>query len=176
MRIVKMMGLALVAWVLVAGTVAAQTLQEETIGDLEVLRDKYVGLAQAVPESSYTWRPGEGVRSVGEVYMHVVQANFGFPRMIGVTVPEGTPGAWTSGNAEGLHRADAVDALNASFDHMVAAVRGITAERLEEKMEVFGRPTNVRGFLVVMVTHLHEHLGQSIAYARTNGVVPPWSS
>lgn len=176
MRVARVLALALAAWASLAATVAAQTLQQETIGDLEVLRDKYVGLAQAVPESSYTWRPGEGVRSIGEVYMHVVQANFGFPGMIGVRPPEGTPSAWTSGDAEGLDRAGAVAALNASFDHMEEAVRGITAERLEEKMAVFGRPTNVRGFLVVMVTHLHEHLGQSIAYARTNGVVPPWSS
>lgn len=176
MRVARMLALAVIGWVSLAGPVAAQTLQEEMIGDLEVLRDKFVGLAQAVPESSYTWRPGEGVRSVGEVYMHVVQANFGFPRMIGVAAPEGTASAWTTGDAQGLDRATAVAALNASFDHVVQAVRGITAERLEEKMQVFGRPTNVRGFLVVMETHLHEHLGQSIAYARTNGVVPPWSS
>jgi uncharacterized damage-inducible protein DinB len=34
----------------------------------------------------------------------------------------------------------------------------------------------VRGALLLATTHMHEHLGQSIAYARTIGVVPPWSA
>jgi uncharacterized damage-inducible protein DinB len=29
---------------------------------------------------------------------------------------------------------------------------------------------------MALVSHEHEHLGQMIAYARSNGVTPPWSS
>ena len=63
--------------------------------------------------------------------------------------------------------------VNASFSHVSAAVERI--DDLDAPLTVFGRQTNVRGFLVVMTSHLHEHLGQSVAYARANGVVPPWS-
>ena len=40
---------------------------------------------------------------------------------------------------------------------------------------MFGNATTHRGVLVTVLSHLHEHLGQSVAYARMNGVVPPWS-
>jgi uncharacterized damage-inducible protein DinB len=29
--------------------------------------------------------------------------------------------------------------------------------------------------MIFILRHLGEHLGQSIAYARMNGVVPPWT-
>jgi uncharacterized damage-inducible protein DinB len=29
--------------------------------------------------------------------------------------------------------------------------------------------------LELLATHNHEHLGQMIAYARMNGIAPPWS-
>ena len=51
---------------------STSTLQSEMLADLAQVRDKYVQLAEAVPESDYGWRPAEGVRSVSEVYMHVV--------------------------------------------------------------------------------------------------------
>jgi len=35
--------------------------------------------------------------------------------------------------------------------------------------------TTRRAMWIGATTHLHEHLGQLIAYARSNGVVPPWS-
>jgi uncharacterized damage-inducible protein DinB len=157
----------------VASPLAAQTHQQELAGDVENLRSKYVGLAEAVPESDYTWRPGEGVRSIGEVFMHAASANFRFPMMTGHEVPEGISRGWVAGNAEGATRASVVEALNASFDHLKAYVEQV--DDLQATMSLFGRETNVRGFLMVMQTHLHEHLGQSIAYARTRGVVPPWS-
>lgn len=167
--------IAALAAAIAAAPAAGQSLQEEMIRDIEGVRDKYIGLAQAVPEAEYTWRPGEGVRSVGEVYMHVVSANYRLPGMIGVEPPEGTSSAWLNGSAEGLTQAGALEALEASFAFTIELLRGISDERLRESAEVFGRPTNVLGFLMLAQTHLHEHLGQSIAYARTRGVTPPWS-
>jgi len=172
----KMKPLTLAALALAIGTapIAAQSLQDEMAGDLAQVADKYLGLANAMAEADYTWRPGEGVRSVGEVYMHVVSANFGFPRMRGTNPPD-VDAAWLAGNAEGLDKATAEAALRASFDHLIAFIGTVTDAQLEEEMELFGSQTNVRGYLMLVQTHLHEHLGQAIAYARTRGVVPPWS-
>ena len=33
-----------------------------------------------------------------------------------------------------------------------------------------------RGLLLFSAEHMGEHLGQSIAYARVNNIVPPWSA
>jgi len=170
----KLFTLAALALAVGTAPVAAQSLQDEMMGDLAGVADKYLGLANAMAEADYTWRPGEGVRSVGEVYMHVVSANFGFPRMRGFAAPE-VAEAWLRGDASGLDKATAEEALRASFNHLMEFIRTVSDEQLDEEMELFGRQTNVRGYLMLVQTHLHEHLGQSIAYARTRGVVPPWS-
>lgn len=165
--------LAALALCATAAPLTAQSLQQEILGDLENLRSKYVGLAETVSEDDYGWRPGEGVRSVVEVYMHAVSANYRFPTMRGYEVPAGVSQDWVHGNVEGATRASVVEALNASFEHVAGFVEGV--DDLDSAMTIFGRSSNVRGFLMLMQTHLHEHLGQSIAYARSRGAVPPWS-
>ena len=154
----------------------ASTVQSELLADLATLRDKYVGLAEATPESDYDWRPGEGVRSVSEVYMHVVAANFGLvSRVAGSTPPEGTDPAWYGEDAESItDKATVVEALGASFDYIAAAIEATGDDTWGDGLELFG-PTSVRGAMTFTLAHCHEHLGQSIAYARINGVVPPWS-
>ena len=42
-------------------------------------------------------------------------------------------------------------------------------------VKLFGRDMTKQSALMLVLEDQHEHLGQSIAYARTNGVVPPWS-
>ena len=149
------------------------SLQDEVIVDLRTMHDKFSALAAAVPAARYTHRVHPDVRSIGEELMHVASANFRFPEMLGVEVPDVAPG-WISGDAEALDQAAAVAALDASFEHMIAVVRDIGD--LDRPMNVFGRPTNVRGFLTVMTGHLHEHLGKLISDTRAVGVVPPWSA
>ena len=49
------------------------------------------------------------------------------------------------------------------------------ADKLDAPMKIFGTETTARATWISTTTHLHEHLGQLIAYARSNKVVPPWS-
>ena len=65
--------------------------------------------------------------------------------------------------------------LTTAFEHVAAAIEGLTDEQLMTPVNVFGRETTWMGAVLLIQTHSHEHLGQAIAYARTNGVVPPWS-
>lgn len=155
---------------------ATSTVQSELLGDLGNLRDKYVGLAEATPESAYGWRPGDGVRSVSEVYMHVAAANIGLVgRVMGTDPPMGVE-AWYGDDPESVtDKATVVAALGASFDYMAEAIEGTGADAWAQDIELFG-PTSVRGAMTFTLAHCHEHLGQSIAYARVNGIVPPWSA
>ena len=156
---------------------AASTLQSEMLADLDQVRGKYVTLAEAMPESAYGWRPGEGVRSVSEVYMHVASANVGIVAgVLGVSPPEGVE-SWYGQDAESItDKATVVEALGASFDYVAEVIEGTSDARLSEAVNLFGGDSTVRGALTLVQTHAHEHLGQSIAYARTNGVTPPWSA
>ena len=140
------------------------------INDLE---KKLVSLAEAVPAEKYAWRPGEGVRSISEVFAHIAQANYMFPSLLGVKVPDGI------GNdleKKLTRKRDVVPALKQSFLHLRSAIGGLTDADLEKPAKLFQRESSVMGAYYLATGHLHEHLGQSIAYARMNGVVPPWTA
>ena len=168
--------LALAALAVPALPLSGQTLQEEMARDVRAVGQRYVALAQAMPDDTYSWRPGEGVRSVSEVYMHVAAANLGIPASaMGVPLPEGYTQEMLGG-AEGItDKAEVVRHLEASFAHLASLLEGLTDQDLQKPVNLFGRDTSWLGAALLLQTHVHEHLGQSIAYARTNGIVPPWS-
>ncbi|MDX1418346.1 MAG: DinB family protein [Rubricoccaceae bacterium] len=154
----------------------------DLIGIVTMAEDKVAALAETMPADAWAWRPDDGVRSASEVVRHIAASNYLMPAILGVPVPEGIPLSIGPDGPQGMaeyealtDRAEARDALAASFVHLRDAMADIPADRLDEPLVVFGRPMTVRGFALIMATHLHEHLGQLIAYARTNGVVPPWS-
>jgi uncharacterized damage-inducible protein DinB len=138
--------------------------------------DKLMQLANAMPAEKYGWRPGEGVRSVGEVFNHVAAANYFFPTF------------WNGGKAPAdvdprsfektlsNDKAKTIETLKKSFDYVRQAIIATPEADLSRQIKIFGQDATVRDAMMVVVTHGHEHLGQSIAYARSNGVVPPWSA
>jgi hypothetical protein len=71
-------------------------------------------------------------------------------------------------------KAEVVKHLTQSFTHLKKAMEG--ASDLDKSAKLFGRESTYGGAQVLIVTHLHEHLGQAIAYARMNKVSPPWSA
>jgi uncharacterized damage-inducible protein DinB len=144
----------------------------EFLKQLDDLEKKCVSLSQAVPEEKYSWRPAQGVRSIGEVFVHIAGANYMFTRFIGAKMPEGL-----NPNMEKTvtKKADITELLKKSFAHAREAVKNMPDADLEKEVKMFGNTVSERMALFVMANHAHEHLGQSIAYARTNGVVPPWS-
>ena len=132
---------------------------------------KLVSLAEAVPQEKYSWRPGEGVRSVSEVFMHVGGGSYFFLSFIGVKPPAMERGMEKSVT----DRAKVVQYLKDSFPFAKKSVENVKDEDLDKEAVMFGSKTTVRNVLFTLALHMHEHLGQSIAYARTCGVVPPWS-
>lgn len=153
----------------------------DLLQDVGTVRGKLVGLAEAIPEESWSWRPGEGVRSVSEVVMHVSADNYLLPTAAGVEAPASTgiqgesyPSVQAFEGRE-VTRAEALAHLRDSFDHLEAAMEAAPRESMGEDVTIFGMEMTHQALWIMATTHLHEHLGQMIAYARTNGVVPPWS-
>jgi uncharacterized damage-inducible protein DinB len=74
-------------------------------------------------------------------------------------------------------KAKIVELLKKSVENAKAAAMSISDADLEKKVKTFGdREMTGRQVLMTMLNHMHEHLGQAIAYARMNGVTPPWSA
>ena len=146
---------------------------------LEIAGDKFQQLAEAMPEESYDWRPGPEVRSVGEVFRHVAADNYFVPALMGFEAPEGTgvtsDGATFQAFQETERTRDEVLLhVEASFDFRLASLDA-SADELDRGVMLGSSETTVGDVWIRAITHLHEHLGQGIAYARSNGVTPPWS-
>jgi uncharacterized damage-inducible protein DinB len=147
----------------------------EFLGTFDATADKYVKLAEATPAEKFTWRPAEGVRSIAEVYLHAAAANYGLAANLGAAAPAGV-------TLRGLEKsttdkAEIVKHLRDAFAHFRAAVVAFPENEPERMVRFFGPPqVTARYFLYFNADHNGEHLGQSIAYARMNGIVPPWSA
>jgi uncharacterized damage-inducible protein DinB len=156
-------------------TAAAPTsgARAEFLAEVAFYEQRFLRLAQAMPAEKYTWRPGEGVRSIGEVYNHIVAANYGLARVLGTPPPAGIDPKAIMANA--ADKPKTVQALKDSFAHFRQAVLSLSDADLDKPLKLFGQQTTYRGAFIMITGHTGEHLGQSIAYARLNGIVPPWT-
>ena len=152
----------------------ASGMKDEILMWIDDARDKLTQLAEAFPEKKYGWSPDKGVRTVGEIFMHVSAANYGIPSFIGVPAPKG----FDFGTYEHTltTKADIMKSLKDSFAHMEGALKAMSDEDMNKPAEFFGMKTTSRGTYLLLLSHAHEHLGQAIAYARSNKVTPPWTA
>ena len=65
--------------------------------------------------------------------------------------------------------------LNKSFDFTKKAIGGMTNADFAKLLPKLGPQANEGDVVYILVADAHEHLGQSVAYARQNGIVPPWT-
>jgi len=153
----------------------------DLITDITQLEGKMMDLARAIPEASYGWRPGEGVRSVAEVFQHVAADNYLLPGIMGTAPPAATgidPASYATVQqyeTRKLSRVEVIADLERSFAHLKQAISATAPGTMGDELGAFGQTFTRQQMLVLTTTHLHEHLGQAIAYARINGIVPPWS-
>jgi len=149
---------------------APKGVRGDMLAQLDDAASKLEQLAGAIPEDKLSWRPAQGVRSIGEVIMHVTGGNYFLPTFVGVKAPADAPKGETA-----TSRAEAIAQMKRSFDHVRAAIRNTSDADLDKPATMFGQQTTYRNVWMTTVSHAHEHLGQLIAYARSNGVTPPWS-
>ena len=137
----------------------------------DMAEKRIIALAEAIPANQYTWRPSAGVRSISEVFLHIAAGNYTALQAFGVQPPPGFElHVFETATTD---KTKVLEALRDSF----GLVRKVAGEvELGKKVLFFGQSTNAQRILMAVTIHLHEHLGQSIAYARSVGVVPPWSA
>ncbi len=155
------------------GSATPPSFKTEFLGQFESSMSKFVALAKAMPADKFAWSPGPGVMTVGRVYGHVARYNYYYPSSaMGVAAP-------TNLGLDSLEqmtrKAEIVPLLEASAAYVRTAVKNMSDEQLAKPTTLYGRTVPQWSVLLQLVAHMNEHLGQSIAYARSNNVVPPWS-
>jgi len=156
---------------------SSPSLVKLTAGDLQGTSGKIISLADAMPAEDYKWRPMEGVRSVSEVYVHVALTNYFILSYCGVKMPDNLkPGSENTDLEKTITgKKDVMEFLKKSFVATQKFLNNYDGADLNTMVKLpFGKFSKAQ-LLTILTGHAHEHLGQSIAYARMNKVVPPWS-
>lgn len=150
----------------------------KSVGELE---EKVTALAKAMPEAAFAWRPMAGTRSSSEVFQHIAADNYFLPVLVGVSAPDATgiKSEYPTVQAYETRKAsrdEIMAELARSFAHLKQAMQQTTQAQLAESLSFFGQTNTRQQVWIMTTTHLHEHLGQLIAYARSNNIKPPWSN
>ena len=148
--------------------------QKESAGSLTHVSGQVMQLAKAIPADKYTYTPQKGVRSVAAVCAHIISANYFFASKLGGQIPADVKMETLE---KDLVSKDAIEKeLKRSYELMIGAINNTKDASLPAKVE-FPFPGDYTGMSAILISlgHSNEHLGQLIAYARINGITPPWS-
>jgi uncharacterized damage-inducible protein DinB len=161
-----------------ASTLHAQNAQFEGLwqgfdGEWGHVSRQLIALAEATPAEKFAWRPAAGVRSMSEVYMHIVLANFYLLSVTGPKMPAEIKTAEMEKNVTA--KAEVVDWLKRSLEAVKTARASLKPGDLQRKVKIADRDAPVEGMYLRIIVHANEHMGQLIAYCRMNGIAPPWS-
>jgi uncharacterized damage-inducible protein DinB len=172
--------LLLVAFATLSRAQDVKGFRSDLTDQFDYAQKQILSLENSIPDAKMTWRPNKEVRSISEVYSHLAFANYMLLKFAGVALPEGvtaaSPGDETKWEKTSTDKKVIHEQLVKSFDFVKNAVSTMSDSSLENMVDFFGNKMTVRSVLLVLLSHMHEHLGQSIAYARMVGVVPPWTA
>src|SRR6202166_3601884 len=155
------------------GTPGVTGYRSEVLAEVMIQDDKFTRLAEAIPAEKYTWRSSPDVRSFAEVFLHVSAANYNLYKLVGTPPPAGLDVMKLEKST--TDKAKVIATLKDSFAQAKKAITAMPDADLDKSLDWFGGKNTQRGILLFIVRHAAEHLGQSIAYARFVGIVPPWT-
>ncbi|MEO8659672.1 MAG: DinB family protein [Bryobacteraceae bacterium] len=158
-----------------AGTMHAQPegLWQGYDGEWGHVSSQLIQLAEATPAEKFEWRPAAGVRSMSEVYMHVALANFYLLSIVGPKMPPEITGLEMETTVKS--KAEVIEWLKRSLEVVKKAHAVVKPAELKRGVKIYNRDATVDGMYLRIIVHANEHMGQLIAYARMNGIMPPWS-
>jgi hypothetical protein len=154
-------------------TAPSYDMKGQALVDLQGVQKKFVDLANALPADKLTWRPSPDSRSFAEVFLHVAGERYGILGLMGTTPPAGFDGKTFEKST--TDHARIVEELNKSWDFTQKAINGMSNADFAKLLPKLGPQANAGDVIYILVADAHEHLGQSVAYARENGIVPPWT-
>jgi len=154
-------------------TAPSYDMKGQSLVDLAAVQKKFVELADAVPADKFTWRPSADSRSFAEVFLHVAGERYGILGLMGAPKPEGFDGKTFEKSTTDKTRI--IAELNKSWEFSEKTIRGISNADFAKLLPKLGPQANEGDVVYILVADAHEHLGQAVAYARENGIVPPWT-
>jgi DinB superfamily len=154
-------------------TAPSYDMKAQSLEDLGRVQKKFVDLANAVPADKMTWRPAPDARSFAEVFLHVAGERYGILSLMGATPPASYDRKTFEKST--TDRSQIIDDLNKSWEFSKNTINGVSNADFAKLLPKLGPQANEGDVVYILVADAHEHLGQLVAYARENGIVPPWT-
>jgi uncharacterized damage-inducible protein DinB len=154
-------------------TAPSYDMKAQSLLDMQAVQKKFVDLANALPADKFNWRPSPDSRSFAEVFLHVAGERYQILGLMGAAVPSGfNPKTFEKSTTD---KSQIVDELNKSSEFTQKAIGGMSNAEFAKLLPKLGPQANAGDVVYILVADAHEHLGQAVAYARQNGIVPPWA-
>jgi uncharacterized damage-inducible protein DinB len=154
-------------------TAPSYDMKAQSLLDLDIQNKKFISLAEALPQDKFTWRPSPDARSFAEVFLHVAGERYDILALGGATPPAGfDPKTYEKSTTD---KTKIVEELKKSGDFMQATINAMTNADFARLLPKLGPDANAGDVVYILVVDCHEHVGQLAAYARENGIVPPWT-
>jgi len=154
-------------------TAPSYDMKAQSLADLEAVQKKFVELANATPTDKFNWRPSADSRSFAEVFLHVAGERYSILKLMGAAAPDGFDAKTFEKST--TDKARTIEELKKSWEFTKTTINGMTNAEFAKLLPKLGPQANAGDVVYILVADAHEHLGQSVAYARVNGIVPPWT-
>ena len=154
-------------------TAPAYDMKAQSLVDLKAVQDKFVDMANAIPSDKFSWRPSPDARSFAEVLLHVAGERYSILALMGTAIPSDIDAHVLEKSTTDPARV--VQELNRSWEFAQKAINEMSNADFAKPLPKLGPDTNAGDVVYILVADAHEHLGQVVAYARENGVIPPWT-
>lgn len=155
-------------------TAPSYDMKAQALVDLARVQKKFVDLANALPADKLTWRPSPDSRSFAELFLHVAGERYQILGIMGSVPPASFDGKTFEKST--TDKARLVDELNKSWEFAKKEINNMTNADFARMIPKLGPQANAGDVVYILVIDAHEHLGQAVAYARQNGIVPPWTA
>jgi uncharacterized damage-inducible protein DinB len=149
-------------------------MKAQALLDLEAVEKKVVDLAKIVPDDKLNWRPSTDSRSFAEVFLHVAGERYGILSLMGAEKPAGFDGKTFEKST--TDKARIIEELQKSWEFTKKTISGMSNADFAKLVPKLGPQANQGDVVYILVGDAHEHMGQLVAYARVNGIVPPWTA
>jgi uncharacterized damage-inducible protein DinB len=163
---------------LTTGPEPPSSFRDEFLQELAFCEQRFILIAETMPADRYSWRPAQGMRSLGGLFAHVVIANYDAIEALdqGQGAQSGTHSSYQQETILAIaeDKPKILEALKSSFAQLRIRILRLSDAEGDKPQVLFNRETTVRGALMMIDRHLGQHLGQATTYALMNGVVPPW--
>ena len=181
MRISARVVLAGVLVLLGAGHSVAQTatLSGDLLADWRQQKRMVMGIAEAMPEAAFSFKPTEAQRTYAEQILHVAGANVYLMQHLGgrAAAPDVDTTDFKIFGLSATSKAEVLEALGTGYDYGIAVLQEFSDDQLLETIsgpQYLGSVTRVK-MAYFTLSHAMDIYGQMAVYLRLNGVTPPAS-